>query len=224
MTRKAEQIKQAVQPNYPEWTRTFRSFLRQHYSDDYFSETEEYEIWEAIEKMYASLMEAMMGMSGIKDQWEGPEYLPLAVKAGLEVYYRALKLECPFFFGTDELGFFLSADLTYSENLRKMDDRFWYRMAELTRLGELDIWEHKGWHGSQVKREPWFHRKAKSKIFHLIRSAVAWEKHEGDSADLGMIIVRWDYDTPWEVLLDNGSAALQNLYRMNETLWKRRPK
>jgi hypothetical protein len=46
-------------------------------------------------------------------------------------------------FGTDELGFFISADLMYPEYLRRMDDRFWFYIAELTRFGELDLWEHR---------------------------------------------------------------------------------
>ena len=62
-----------------------------------------------------------------------------------------------------------------------------------------------------MRKEPWFHRKTNSKIFQLIRSAVAWEKEEGSPEDLGMIIVRWKYDTSCENLLDKGSAAFHNL-------------
>lgn len=46
------------------------------------------------------------------------------------------------------------------------------------------------------------------------------EKEEGFSGELGMIITRWQYDTPWKELLDKGSAAFHNLYRINEALWK----
>ena len=222
MTRKAGRVKKELSPMFPEWTRNFRRFLELYYSNIYYSETEKDEIWKSMEKIYASVLEAMIEMSGVRDQWEGPEFLPLAVNAGLEVFYRADKLECPFLFGTDEFGFFLSADLIYSEYLRKMDDQFWFRVAELTRFGELDLWEHRGWPDSRAKKEPWFHRKSKSKIFHLIRSAIAWEKEDNDSGDLGMLIIRWEYDTPWDELLDKGSAAFHNLYRINEALRKKR--
>jgi hypothetical protein len=50
---------------------------------------------------------------------------------------------------------------------------------------------------------------------------VAWEKEDGSADDLGMVIIRWKYDTPWEELLDKGSAAFHNLYRINEALWKK---
>jgi len=197
MTRKAERIRKELSPKFPEWTRNFRGFLELYYSDIYVPETDECERWESMKKIYASVLEAMICMSGVRDQWEGPEFLPLAVDAGLEVFYRADKLECPFFFGTDELGFFLSADLIYSKMIRKMDDRFWFQMAELTRFGEIDLWEHRAWPESRARQEPWFHRKSRSRIFHLIRSAVAWEKENGYVDELGMMIIRWKYDTPW---------------------------
>ena len=222
MARQAERIVKELSIKFPEWTRDFRDFLQWQHYGLLGPDTDEYGIWESMEDLYAALMESMIKMSGIKDQWESPEFLPLAVKAGLEVYFRSTKLECPFYFGTDELGFFLSADLMYSEYLRKMDDRFWFHIAELTRFGELDLWEHRAWPESRTRQEPWFHRKSKSKIFHLIRSAVAWEKEDSYPGDLGMLIIRWKYDTPWEEWLNKGSAAVHNLYRINESLFKKR--
>jgi hypothetical protein len=174
-----------------------------------------------MEYIYATLLESMIRMSGIKDQWEGPEYIPLAVKAGLEVHFRSEKLEYPFHFGTDELGFFMNAYLYDSEHIRKMNDSFWYSVVELTRFGELELWESKVLPESRKKQEPWFHRKTKSVIFQLIQNALVWEKEEGITEDLGMLIVRWKYETSWEELLKKGSAAFHNLYRINEALWKK---
>ncbi|MBN2863791.1 MAG: hypothetical protein JXN62_11545 [Bacteroidales bacterium] len=150
-------------------------------------ETDEQKIWKSIEKIYATVLESIINMNRVSDKWDGPEFLPLAVNAGLEVFYRSDKLECPFYFGTDENGYFLSTDMVYSENIRKMDDRFWFQMAELTHFGKLDLWENRVFPESRVRQEPWFHRKSKSLIFHLIRSAVAWEKEEAFAGDLGMI-------------------------------------
>ena len=222
MARQEELIIKELNPYFSEWTNDFRDFLQWQQYGLFGPDMDEYGIWESMEDLYTTLLESMIKMSGIKDQWENPEFLPLAVKAGLEVYFRSAKLECPFFFGTDELGFFLSADLTYTEYLRKMDDQFWFHVAELTSFGELDLWEHRGWPDSRIRQEPWFHRKSKSKIFHLIRSSVAWEKEDSSPGDLGMLIIRWKYDTPWEELLYKGSAAFHNLYRINEALWKKR--
>ena len=221
MANRKEQIIKELSPDFPKWTKDFQDFLQWQHYGLFGPDTDECGMWESMEDLYAALLGSMIKMSGIKDQWEGPEFLPLAVKAGLEVYFRSTKLECPFLFGTDELGFNLRVDLIYSEYLRKMDDRFWFHIAELTRFGELDLWEHRAWPDSRKRQEPWFHRKSKSKIFHLIRSAVAWEKEDSYSGDLGMLIIRWKYDTPWEQLLDKGSAALNNLYRINEALWKK---
>ncbi len=50
------------------------------------------------------------------------------------------------------------------------------------------------------------------------------ERYYGTNEDLGSIIVRWDYDIPWDELLDKGWQVLRNLYRMNLELWKKRVK
>jgi hypothetical protein len=222
MTRKAEYILKELYPKFSEWSLDFGSFLGLYYQDISIPESDEQKIWESMENIYAMVLESMISLSGVSDKWDGPEFLPLAVDAGLEVFYRSDKLECPFHFGTDENGFFLSTDLIYSENIRKMDDRFWFQMAELTRFGILDLWENRVFPESRARQEPWFHRKSKSRIFHLIRSAVAWEKEEGLAVDLGMIIIRWKYNTAWDELLRKGSAAFHNMYRINEALCKKR--
>jgi len=178
-------------------------------------------MWGFIQDLYSTLLESMIKMSGIRDEWEGPRFLPMSVKAGLDVYYRSLKQECPFHFGTDELGFMMSAPLVYSENLRKMDDQFWFNMAEITRLGKTELWENRIFPESHIRKEPWFHRKTKSTIFELVAKAIAWEREAGSSEDLGTLFVRWDYDTPWVELLDKGSAVFHNLYSINKALQKK---
>jgi len=222
MNRGAQKIIKELYPKFHEWNRDFRKFLGLFYQDILIPETDEQKIWKSMENIYATVLESMISLSGIRDKWEGPEFLPLAVDAGLEVFYRSDKLECPFHFGTDENGFFLSTDLIYSENIRKMDDRFWFLIAELIRFGKLDLWENRVFPESRARKEPWFYWKSKSRIFHLIRSAVACEKEDGSTEDLGMIIIRWKYNTAWEDLLRKGSAAFHNLYRINEALWKKR--
>jgi len=222
MIRKSEYILKELYPKFPEWSLDFGRFLGLFYPDISIPEPEEQKIWESIENIYATVLESIISLSGVRDKWDGPEFLPLAVNAGFEVYYRSDKLECPFHFGTDENGFFLSTYLICSENIRKMDDRFWFHMAELTCFGKLDFWENRVFPESRTRQEPWFHRKSKSRIFHLIRTAVAWEKEEGLAEDLGMIIIRWNYNTAWEELLRKGSAAFHNMYRINEALSKKR--
>ncbi len=221
MIRNPEYILKELYPKFPEWSLDFGRFLGLSYPDNSIPESDEQKIWESMENIYATVLESMINMSGVRDKWDGPEFLPLAVNTGLEVFYRSDKLECLFYFGTDENGFFLSTDMICSENIRKMDDLFWFQFAELTRFGKLDLWENRVFPESRARQEPWFHRKSKSRIFHLIRSAVAWEKEEGFTEDLGMIIIRWKYNTAWEELLRKGSAAFHNMYRINEALCKK---
>lgn len=221
MVSRSKDILKELYPKLPEWSVDFGRFLDLYNPDISIAESEEQKIWQSMKNIFSTALRSMISMSGVKDKWEGPTFLPLAVDAGLEVFYRSDKLECPFHFGTDEIGFFLSADLIYSENIRKMDDQFWFLIAELARFGKLDLWENRVFPESRARQEPWFYRKSKSRIFHLIRSAVAWEKEEGFSEDLGMIIIRWKYNTAWEELLRKGSDAFHNLYRINEALCKK---
>lgn len=221
MAGRSKDILKELYSKFPEWSVDFGRFLDLYDPDIPIPESEEQEIWESMKNIFSTVLRSMISMSGVRDKWDGPEFLPLAVYAGLEVFYRSDKLECPFYFGTDEHGFFMSTEITCSENIRKMDDRFWYHMAELIRFGQLDLWENRVFPESRARQEPWFHRKSKSRIFHLIRSAVAWEKEEGFAEDLGMIIIRWKYNTAWEELLRRGSAAFHNIYRINEALCRK---
>ena len=111
------------------------------------------------------ILDALISVSGVKDEWEGPEFFPLT--------------ESRYIFGTGEIGFFLQTDFTYSENIRKMNDDFWFMMGELSQLGKLDRWENIAFRESEMKQEPWFHRKSGSHIYSLIRNAILLEKKYG---------------------------------------------
>ncbi len=87
-------------------------------------------MWLDTEVLYEEILETLISMSGVKDEWEGPEVFPLAVKAGLSVHYRAARIESRYIFGTDEIGFFLQTDFSFAENIRKMNDDFWFMMGE----------------------------------------------------------------------------------------------
>ena len=147
--------------------------------------------------------------------------LSLAVKAGLSVHYRAARIESRYIFGTDEFGFFLQTGFSFAENIRKMNDDFWFMMGELSQLGRLHRWENIFFADSEIRQEPWFHRKSGSHIYSLIRNAILLEKKHGSAEDLDSLYVRWDYDTPWEELLEKGGHAFKNLYRMNRALWQK---
>ena len=150
--------------------------------------------------------------------------MPLAVKGGMDVYYQAEKIESLYRFGTDEIGFFLYTDLFYAENIRKMNDDFWFRMCELSQLGTLDLFQSLVFPASEVRQEPFLHYKSKSKIYSLIRNSIALEKYLGTSEEIGSLIVRWNYDIHWNELLSKGSQALRNLYKINYELWRKRKK
>lgn len=223
MTRK-EKIIIEKREFFPAWSRVFDSFIRMSYHAPGFDTLDEGGLWLDTEILYNEILETLIQIGGVNDQWEGPEVFPLAVKAGLSVHYRSAQTESRYIFGTDEIGFFLQTDFAYAENIRKMNDDFWFRMAELSQFGRLDRWENIVFTDAQKRLEPWFHRKSGSHIYSLIRNAILLEKEHGTCMDLDSIYVRWDYDTPWEELLDKGGHALRNLYRMNRALWQKRPK
>lgn len=224
MTKQAQKILSGASAGFDSWSRTYRSFLE--ISFDYLRSTEEAEadIWMDTKLMYTEILDTMIRMSGIRDEWDGPKSMLLAVKAGLEVFYQSAKIESLYRFGTDDEGFFMSTDLFYAENIRKMNDGFWYRVAELSRLGKLDLWENIVFENTEMRREPHLHRKSKSVVYSMIRNSIALEHRYGSCEDLGALFIRWEYDTPWDELLLKGSHALRNLYGLNLELWKKRGK
>ena len=224
MTKRADRIIREKSAEFSHWSETFNTFMAMSYNDVAYQAADEADIWMDAEIMYEEILDAMIRISGIRDEWEGPLFLPLAVKGGLEIIYRAAKIESQYIFGTDEIGFFLSTDLSWAENLRKMNDDFWFMMAELSQLGKLDLWENVVLPDSEVRKEPYLYRKSKSQIYSLIRNSIALEKHYGTCEDLGSIIVRWNYDTPWDELLEKGTRVFRNLYMMNYELWRKRRK
>ena len=224
MTTLAERIILEKAEEFPHWSRTFRSFLEISFNNASYQSADEADIWMNTEIMYAEILDTLIRISGVRDDWEGPLFFPLAVKGGLEVIFHAKKNESRYVFGTDEFGFFLSTDLSYAENIRKMNDDFWYMLSELSQLGELDLWENIVLPDSEVRKEPYLHRKSKSKIYSLIRNSIALEKHYGTCEDLDSVIVRWKYDTQWKELLEKGAPAFKNLYKINYELWRKRRK
>jgi len=222
MSKQADKIIREKSAEFAHWSETFNSFMEFSYNNVGYSEIDEVNIWMDTESMYADILDTMIRMSGVRDEWEGPQSMPLAVKGGLEVFYRAEKIESLYRFGTDEIGFILYTDLFYAENIRKMNDDFWFMMSELSQLGKLDLWENRIFEDSDVRREPDLHRKSKSTIFSMIRTAIAMDKHFGSCEDLGAVFVRWKYETPWKELLERGAHAFRNLYRINYELWRKR--
>lgn len=88
MTGKAYRTLKKYSPKFPEWTRDFRRFRELFNQEIYVPENEEQVIWESIEELYATVLQAMITMSGIKDRWMGPEFLPMALDNGLECMSR----------------------------------------------------------------------------------------------------------------------------------------
>lgn len=224
MTTLAERIIKRKSAEFAHWSETFNSFMDMSYNTESYEEDNQIVIWTDTELMYAEMLDTMIEISGIREDWDGPHFMPLAVKGGMEVYYQAEKIESLYRFGTDEIGFFLYTDLFYAENIRKMNDDFWFRMSELSQLGTLDLFQSLVFPASEVRQEPFLHYKSKSKIYSLIRNSIALEKYLGTSEEIGSLIVRWNYDIHWNELLSKGSQALRNLYKINYELWRKRKK
>ena len=138
MTARIAKIIKEKSELFPDWTRVFNSFLRMSYGAPGFATLDEGGLWLDTEILYEEILDTMIRISGVKDEWEGPEVFPLAVKAGLSVHYRSARIESRYIFGTNEAGFFLQTDLYYAEHIRKMNDDFWFMMGELSQLGRLD--------------------------------------------------------------------------------------
>lgn len=106
----------------------------------------------------------------------------------MEVFYRAEKIESRYVFGTDELGFFLSTDLFNTENIRKMNDDFWFMLSELSQLGTLDFFQSTCVSPEAERKEPLLHKKSKSIVYSLIQNSIALEKYYGTN-EAGQLII-----------------------------------
>ena len=224
MIPKTEKIIRKKISEFDNWTDTKYSFLTMSMNTGDYSNDEQAFIWTDTDLMYSQIFETFLEIDNFRDGWTKEMSMPLAVDRGLAVYYRAEKTETLYHFGTDELGFFLSTDLFDTENIRKMNDQFWFMFSELSQLGTLDLFENKVVPYAEERKAPYLHRKSKSILYTLIQHSFALERYYGTNEDMGSIIVRWDYDIPWDELLDKGWQALRNLYRMNLELWKKRVK
>ena len=120
--------------------------------------------------------------------------------------------------------FYLESHIIYAENLRYMTDDFWRMLLELKGLG---VFEFSGMGSLSVEERQFFENKT-STIFQIIRGFMLYqfEKMNGSnyqqspSMELGQLVLKWDFNTSWPILLEQSCKAFKLIYNINYSLWK----
>jgi hypothetical protein len=157
-----------------------------------------------------------------KDNWD-------TSKCYLNVFGQCLllkseKMNQTFYWGVEKNMFYLESHIIYAENLRYMTDDFWRMLLELKGLG---VFEFSGMGSLSVEERQFFENKT-STIFQIIRGFMLYqfEKMNGSnyqqspSMELGQLVLKWDFNTSWPILLEQSCKAFKLIYNINYSLWK----
>ena len=102
--------------------------------------------------------------------------------------------------------------------IRKMDDTFWFKLAELSQLGKLEYFIRRVPESGEIRQFPYLHGKSRSALFTLIQDAISSDMLNGSTNYLGTFIVKWKYTASCEKFLSSAILALKNLYYLNKAL------
>ncbi|MEQ7802237.1 hypothetical protein ABDJ41_20745 [Pedobacter sp. ASV1-7] len=143
---------------------------------------------------------------------------------GQHLYLNSEKLDINFYWGVDQDTFYIESFMIHPENLRHMTDEFWEMLLELKTIGKLEL-------NCPTLLSPElrpFMENKTSSVFQLIRSFMLQQlevmKNNPFGAEyqvnLGTLVMKWDFNTPWGQLLEQSCKAFKMLYSMNYMLWK----
>ncbi len=222
MSKAAEVLIRKHTASFPDWSQCVNRFREIQMYESMIIPEDEFQICNDLYLICLEIMESLIEASNIKENWNHLHSLPSGSSGGLEIIYQSVAVKNNYTFGFDDVGFFLDTELSNMEGFRKMDDTFWFKLAELSQLGKLEYSMDRIPEPGDIRESPYLHRKSKSTLFTLIQDAIATEKLYGSPDYMGILIVRWKYNTSWEKLLCNAVHALQTLYYLNKTLEAKR--
>ena len=209
-------------PNFPRWSNTFNEFRAIQMDESGLFPEDESQVWKDLQMLCMEMMDLLIEASNIRETWDPIHFLPLVSPIGLEAIYQTHSIPGTYIFCMNEKGFFLETVLHHPEGIRKMNDTFWFRLAELSQLGNLDYVIERVPEPGEARQFPSLHKKSKSKLFTLIQDAIATEQVLGSTGHLGILQVQWKFDTPWDTLLTHALPTLQNLYFLNKALYEKK--
>lgn len=204
------------------WDEQLEEHLDLLYSSSDYSDSERERIFYQSNQLLMSIAENFFKYGKFKDTWDNSKcYLNFL---GQNLLLRSEKMNITFSWGLDANDFFLECSIMYPENLRYMNDNFWSELLVLKSLGQFEF-TGSGYLNS--KERPFFENKT-STIFQMVRNFMLYQTEKMDetnyrlppSMDMGQLILKWDVNIDFEVLLEQSCKAFKALYSLNYQLWK----
>jgi hypothetical protein len=153
-----------------------------------------------------------------KDTFDN-KYMSLNIY-GLDVIIRSQKTESIYYFGIDRTRIYLTTQLRYPENIRFMEDSFYWEILNLKVLGEFNL-EENGSHPSKLKKMyPKFFNNSKSNIYRLLRNNIVDSTLDEQIREVENFKISWPSDINLTEFITKSSLAFKVLYKLNYELWK----
>lgn len=176
LSKATENLLKKKEHRFAEWSASTERFIQVHMEKEPVDSREAArEVWMRQNHVCTEIMGVMISGSRITEVWGMPKLLPLPF-GGLEIAFPTAKV----------------------------NDSFWYRLAELDKLGKLEHFGQPDPESRELREAPYLHRLTKSVLFSLVQQALYEEKENGSVDELGGLQVRWKLNTPWTELLTNG--------------------
>ncbi len=172
------------------------------------------------QNMLEEILGYFYGDLGIKGKWHIIEFVDLGDQFFIVAKEKYLQIHVEL--GINKKGFFLVMTLIDDQNLPLMPDQFWLELLQLSKFGAFSFEEMQVL-GDEVESDypELYNNKVTGNLFIMVRNMIAHQILEGDSMDLGSLLIDWDFKKyPVEKVIENGAAAFKQMYLLNIRLVK----
>ena len=221
MTKQFPHTLDKFSPNYDSWSQEIAKYFDVYVGN--YKEMHDSDLARSItsstHKIFKSLIELFINNSKIKDKFfysqVGAVYLP-----SKEASAQSQKLGANFSLGVYQNEFFLESDIEKPFYLKNMNDGFWSYFFELSLLGNFTVETCSNYLIKETENKLKRIKVTKSNVFKLIHSYIVYNEVGDIPLDLGTLSVKWDLNTPWQVLINNGIKAFNYMYKINYALYR----
>lgn len=218
-----QKIIDASSPKFELWQQQLSEHLLAQYEPGSLSKEENERIFFQTNDLLIAIAQNFFTYGKFKDKWDTSKCS--LYPFGQHLLLNSKKLNLNFQWGVDRNSFYLESYITHPDNLRYMKDEFFANLLVLKELGQF---EYTGNWPLNAKERPYFENK-NSTVFQMLRSYMLFQMQQMASPpnhypqshlNLGELMLKWDFDTDWAILLEQSCRAFKILYHLNYQLWK----
>ncbi|BCK33220.1 hypothetical protein VCSRO96_3040 [Vibrio cholerae] len=170
-----------------------------------------------VSKFLAEVLSIAQKESKVKEQFSAPKLAPILVGNAITITSDKLNLEITF--GIFKNEFYLESSFNYPEHMGKVDDDFWFTLANMSKLGMLKFQENASPATDLSEKLEKKHRALKSSVLAAIQNYIICV--DDDCINDGGLEISWKINTDFCELLSNLSGALGCIYKLNYQLYRR---